>query len=276
MLYLLCKKYMSFFLILCMWNEVFMKEKLGKLMGLFSLIIGISFMMYCVAIRLFIGFGSYFFIIWGILGGILFINGLAMMLGFYKKLPKWLVRTGLGVVLFCVCIFLLVEGIILSRFNSKAKNGADYVIVLGAQMKESGPSAILISRLQTAAAYCKDNPNAKIIVSGGQGYNEPVSEAQGMKDYLVNRCGIDEERIIMEDKSTNTRENLKFSLEKIEKDHPKVVIVTNDYHIFRACFLAKKIGYGDVEGQAAKSFKSMLPNNMVREFFGVMKDFLVP
>lgn len=276
MLYLLCKKCMSFFLLLCMGKEVFMKEKLGRLMGVFSLIVGILFLMYCVAIRLFIGFGSYFFIIWGILGGILFINGLAMVAGLYRKLPKWLVRTGIGMMLLGICVFLLVEGIIFSGFNSKAQNGADYVIVLGAQMKESGPSAILITRLQTAATYCKDNPNTKIIVSGGQGYNEPVSEAQGMKDYLVNHCGIDEERIIMEDKSTNTRENLKFSLEKIEGENPKVVLVTNDYHVFRACFLAKKVGYKNVEGHAAESFKSMLPNNMVREFFGVMKDFLVP
>lgn len=83
----------------------------------------------------------------------------------------------------------------------------DYIIVLGAQVKESGPSVVLRYRLDRAVSYLKENDNTLVIVSGGKGINEPATEASVMKEYLINE-GINEERIIIEDKSNTTKENL--------------------------------------------------------------------
>ena len=82
-------------------------------------------------------------------------------------------------------LLLILEGMIFGQFGAKAEAGADYVIILGAQWKTTGPSYVLQKRLDKAIEYLNANPETKVIVSGGQGYNEPVSEAEGMKGYLA-------------------------------------------------------------------------------------------
>ena len=118
-----------------------------------------------------------------------------------------------------------------------------------------------------------ENPDTIVIVSGGKGYNEPCTEAQGMFDYLVRR-GIPAERILQEDKSTNTHQNLKFSSSLMESKSCSVGIVTNNFHIFRSIGLARKQGFTNVCGISAPSNSFFQPNNMLREFFGVMKDWM--
>ena len=95
-----------------------------------------------------------------------------------------------------------------------------------------------------------------------------------MYGYLV-EAGIEAERILQEDQATNTVENLVLSSDFLDKEKDKVVLVTNNFHMFRALSLAKGQGYKQVEGLAAGSYPGMLPNNLLREFFGVGKDFLV-
>ena len=163
---------------------------------------------------------------------------------------------------------------ILSQYNANAESGADYMVVLGAQWKSSGPSEALRRRLDTAAAYLRQNPGTKVVVSGGQGGDESISEAAGMKQYLMN-AGIEEERILTEDKSSNTYENLVLSGEYLDRRNDRVVIVTNNFHMFRALKIAQKQGYANVEGLAADSVLGMAPHNLLREFFGVAKDFAV-
>ncbi len=110
-------------------------------------------------------------------------------------------------------------------------------------------------------------------MSGGQGYNEPVSEAEGMKGYLAD-AGIDPERILAEDASTNTTQNLIYSGELLNKSEDSVVVVTNNFHMFRALAIAKKQGYLHVEGLSAGTYPLTVPNNLLREAFGIVKDFL--
>ena len=129
-------------------------------------------------------------------------------------------------------------------------------------------------RLDKAYDYLTENPDTVVIVSGGQGPDEHVSEAQGMYDYLVEK-GIAAERILMEDQSRNTSQNIGFSSALLDKENSSVGIVTNNFHIFRATRIAKKSGYLHVCGIAAPSELSMQGNNMLREFMGVMKDFFV-
>lgn len=170
-------------------------------------------------------------------------------------------------------IFIIVEGLILSCFWEEAPAGADYCIVLGAQMKEHGPSDVLRRRLDRAIVYLEQNPDTKVIVSGGRGSNEPVTEAEGMADYLMKK-GIDETRIIREELSVNTFSNLANSAELLDRRENSVAVVTNNFHMYRALAIARKMGYEKVSGLAADSYPGMVPNNLLREFFGVIKDFM--
>lgn len=217
--------------------------------------------------------GSNFYIIWA-LGG-LFFAGLAVMSHFdvWNKLPIGLKHTAIAILITCVIVFVIVEGCIISAFRTKGESNLDYIIVLGAQVKENGPSAALKFRLDEAYDYLVANENTLCIVSGGQGSNEPCSEAQGMYDYLTGR-GIDGGRIIMEDKSTDTSENIAFSAVFLDKENDSVGIVTNNFHVFRSVHLAKHQGIKHVCGISADSNIIFQLNNMVREFFGIIKDLV--
>ncbi|MBP5282629.1 MAG: YdcF family protein [Lachnospiraceae bacterium] len=238
-------------------------------------ILGVLSVLYCFCIWAFLGYGTYFFLIWGVIGlcfGLLSLLCAKPVLR--KNIPLWLMRAfwicfGIG-----LAIFFLVEGLIFTRCGANAQDGADYLIVLGAQWKTTGPSKVLWYRLDQAVHYLKVNRETKVIVSGGQGPDEPISEAQGMRDYLVGQ-GIDGSRIIMEDKSTNTYENLKFSAQFLDKENDKVVVLTNNYHVYRAEKLAKGQGYLKAQGLAADSYAPMQAHNLLREFFGVVKDFFM-
>ena len=236
-------------------------------------VVGIICVIYCIAIGL-NGFGTKFFLIWGAIGAFFLLIGFILSRrAFVAALPKWL--KVIATVGFCtgLLLFVVVEGLILSGFKEDAEPGADYCIVLGAQWKKSGPSDVLRRRLDRAVEYLKENPNTIVIVSGGQGSDEVIAEAAGMRQYLMD-AGIEEERIRLEDKSTSTRENLAFSAGFIDKENGRTVIVTNNFHVFRAVKIAEKQGY-QAEGLAADSVVWMVPNNLLREFFGVVKDFLV-
>lgn len=216
-----------------------------------------------------VGSGTGFYIVWMGLGVLLI--GMGGFIGFdvWGKLSI-IVKTILigGVSMGSVC-FIIVEGCVISGFSSKGRENLDYIIVLGAQVHESGPSVVLRYRLDEAIKYLDNNPNTKCIVSGGKGNNEPYAEAVGMSKYLREH-GIEGDRIIIEDKSLTTKQNIINSMKLMEQD-AKVGIVTNDFHVFRAVQTAKKQGINNVCGIAAGSTRLYLPNNMLREFFGVLK-----
>ena len=231
--------------------------------------------LYCAGIWMFMGYGTYFFLIWGVMGCFFAaIAFLAAKPAWRRKLPVWLIHLfwmlfGIG-----VAILLLVEGLIATRCHAEGMVGADYLIVLGAQWRASGPSKVLKYRLDKAVEYLKENPETMVIVSGGQGAGEPISEAEGMAGYLQ-QAGIAAERILEEDTSVNTYENLRNSAALLDKKENTVVIVTNNFHVFRAEKLAKGQGYQKAVGLAADSYPPMQVHNLFREFIGVLKDFLM-
>lgn len=240
-----------------------------------AIVVGILCIIYFLSIQIIAIHGTNFYFIWLIMGIMLIAWGICMKRGILIPLiPVWIKRISL--VLFCMgcLIFVIVEGCILSGFTAKGPEELDYIIVLGAQMKAHGPSRVLKMRLDKAYDYLVSNPDTLVIVSGGQGSNEHISEAQGMYDYLVEK-GIASERIIREDQSRNTSQNINFSSEYLDKEKDSVGIVTNNFHIFRATNIGKKSGYKQIYGIAAPSELLMQGNNMLREFMGVMKDFLV-
>lgn len=129
-------------------------------------------------------------------------------------------------------------------------------------------------RLDAAYDYLADNPRTRCVVAGGQGPNEPFPEADGMADYLVER-GISRSRIVCERTSTTTVENIANSWELMGGRSARVGIVTNDFHLFRAVRIARKMGIGEAYGVAGGSKLWYLPNNLLRECLGVMKDLAV-
>ncbi|NMA67463.1 MAG: YdcF family protein [Clostridiaceae bacterium] len=153
----------------------------------------------------------------------------------------------------------------------------DNVIVLGCGIWPDGrPTASLISRLDKAVSYFEDNPHVNIIVSGGQGPNEPFPEALAMEEYLI-KSGVPKDKIIKEEKSTSTKENFEFSRRLInapDEEKIKIVFVTNEFHVFRSRILAARFGF-DAYAIAAPTPKVVMLNSYLREFFAFVKSMLV-
>lgn len=243
-------------------------------MVLFCCIAGAICILYCFIVGVFVGHGTNFYLIWGILGFVLFLLGFLWKKGAIARLPLWVRVAALFLLTVGAVIFMVVEGCVFSGFFTKDAQDFDYIIVLGAQMKENGPSRVLKMRLDTAYDYLVEHENTLVIVSGGQGADERETEAEGMRRYLEER-GIDPLRIIKEDQSRNTAQNIQYSSHFLDKTSDRVGIVSNNFHIFRAVRLAHHAGYTHVSGIAAPSELFLLPNNMFREFLGVVKDFVV-
>ncbi len=155
------------------------------------------------------------------------------------------------------------EGVVVSEAVSAGKSGGDYAIVLGAGVDGTRPSLSLRARLEAALRFAEANPDAILILSGGQGGGEDISEARCMYDWLVDK-GIDPARLILEDKSTDTRENLTYSLEKLralDPDFGTVTIITAGYHIARARMMAEDLGYPQTAAYAAHTSLPVLELN---------------
>lgn len=191
-----------------------------------------------------------------------------------SHIPKIIKIVTMVIFMAGVTIFVTMEGLIISKMNSEGKDNLDYIIVLGAQVRGERVTKSLAKRLDAAYDYLIENPDTLVICSGGQGSGEDISEALAMKRYLVSK-GISEDRIIMEDKSKNTYENLKFSLEIIENKEASIAVVTNNFHVYRAMHLARYVGFSDVSGIAGESDNRLLPNYMIREGIALFKDLLV-
>ena len=127
----------------------------------------------------------------------------------------------------------------------------------------------LMRRLDAAYQYLTDHPETIVIVSGGQGKGELVTEADAMAENLMQR-GIATERILREDRSVSTRENLIFSGKYIGDLTQPVALVTNSFHVYRSLLIGRQVGYMHLEGIAATSNPVLLLNYMVREFFAVL------
>ena len=197
----------------------------------------------------------------------------------------------LFIFLFCFVQYFIIKEYMTDRKAINENKKVDYVIILGARVKEEKPSNSLMERIKAATEYLKKNPKVKVIATGGQGKNENVAEGFAIKRELL-KNGISEDRIILEDKSKNTVENFRFSLEKIkniedgkkdvsnnEKNRKiKVLITTNDYHIFRSKNIARKVGFDnenyEIYGLPAKTPLISMPKSYFREFLSNVNYFL--
>ena len=233
--------------------------------------------LYGLAVRL-VGSGADFYIVWLHGAGFFLVLFLAARFGLWDKMHKILKGIWIAIVAIFMCLFVFVEGLIIKEFACAPAKDLDYIIVLGSMVYKSGPSDELRYRLDAAYDYLVDNENTKCVVSGGQGEDEPFPEGIVMAEYLIGR-GIDSNRVLVEDKSENTKQNIAFSKRMIcddmnvpnWSDDVKVGIVSSHYHLCRAKGMAKKQGVINPQGIPSKSSPFFFINNMAREFVGVCK-----
>lgn len=167
----------------------------------------------------------------------------------------------------------------------KPSHPRDYLIVLGCGLRADGsPTPLLAGRVDAARSFAQaqeetGGPAPCFVPSGGQGPDEACSEAESMRRYLVAQ-GVDEGHVLLEDRSTNTRENFKFSAEVIAQAHqrrtkPRVAFATTNYHVFRGYVYAHDAGL-DAEGISAPTKLYFWPNAFLREFVGLLASRALP
>lgn len=242
-----------------------MKKYILMILSLLSILYGVLILQ--------VGSGTGFWIIWEMIGVFFFIWAILLQKKFFdsRRTLKIIFHSMIIVVL---AVITMLGGMITTEFKSKGHQNLDYIIVLGAQVRENGPSVVLQYRLDAAIEYLNKNPDTICIVSGGQGANEPFSEAEGMAKYLLEN-GIEMKRILLEDKSRNTVENIQNSKDLMGESYNGVGIITNNFHVFRAVQIAKTQGLKGVSGIAADSNALYLPNNVLRECCGILKDWFM-
>lgn len=219
------------------------------------------------------------------------------------RLPVTLVTLiGAGLV-----ILLVLQIMMFGRIPAVAEPALDYVIVLGAHVRQEGPSKTLRLRLDKAAEYALQNPETTLILSGGKGEDEPESEAEAMQAYLLEK-GVPQWQMLLEKNSTSTLENMAYSWTMIQQEKVRsheenmrrrlaregsspihaladetepglarpvrIGVVTSNFHLYRATKIAQKQGITDVRGIAAGSDPVLLIHYAVRDALAVLKDRL--
>lgn len=240
------------------------------------IIIGILNILYCF-FGLSLGWGFYFGLKVLMFSGIfLLIHGLFRIYNSsYKK--SLFGRLISGGIVFCFLCCIIMESLILTGAYINDTEDVDYVLVLGAGIINDRPSLELRYRLDKAISFIKkDTGVKKMILCGGIGRGKKFSEAYVMEKYLIDH-GINKNKLIKEEASTSTYENIKYAKEAIEiidsRDNIKVAISSNDFHLFRAKYIAKKFGF-IAAGLPSKTPLYIIPNHHVREYFAIVKSTL--
>ncbi|MBR5472794.1 MAG: YdcF family protein [Clostridia bacterium] len=225
-------------------------------------------------------------------GSIIFINGvglffvsnfnignvLTVLLGtviiltaiFLKKLNKWIKIALIS----CISIAVVCSSfLIIYGKTDNTTHTEDAVIVLGAAVHGKTPSLTLKRRLDTAVKYHTQNPEALIVVSGGKGAQEDISEAEAMEIYLIKK-GVNPDKIIKEDRATSTYENFVFSKNILDEQlngKYKTAFITNEYHIMRAALCANQAGFKNTTHLHSNTNISYLASGVLRECLAVIK-----
>ncbi len=222
----------------------------------------------------------------GIMFGLLWFAGTfftlsSALIGFDFGLPEYVFRSGVYFLCYCECLFISTVVCSFLSVHHHIKPGIDYIIILGCGIRRDGsPTPLLKGRIDAAIEFekmqfKKIKKHAIFVPSGGQGPDEVISESECMKNYLMSK-NVPEEQILLEDKSTSTYENMKFSKAVIEKhcgniNDKKIAFSTTNYHIFRGYILSSKCGFS-AKGLSAPTKTYFYPNAYLREFAGLIRD----
>ena len=240
-----------------------------KIIRTILLVIGLLCLAYAVALRHYVYF-SPLVLIWYVVGAVCVLLSVKKIFGFIFS-KKWVRILALS----CVSVIVILEGlVIVNGFGTGPRGECDYLIVLGGSIVGDVPTESTQYRLDKAYEYLTVHQETKAILSGGQCEEEIVSEAEAMSRYLMSK-GIDGARLIKEEQSGDTYENMLFSFNLIGEDKDLTVcVVSNDYHILRAKMLALKLGR-HVDGLGAQTYLPLIPFFHVRELLALAKDFVI-
>ncbi len=199
----------------------------------------------------------------------------------YIILGIWTEKLSASYQSLCViaALFVLIVVILkLCAVYSEGKSNADkekVLIVLGCRIKGDIPSRALVKRVDAAYIFLLNNPDCVAVLSGGQGSDENLSEARCMQQLLYEK-GISKDRLILEDKSTTTDENIRFSLEIMAKlgFEKKAAVATSEYHQQRVSLICKKYGL-KVSAVSSKTKITLLPTFLLREVFAQVKETII-
>lgn len=257
---------------------------------------------YFVVIVVYAGIGTSFAFIW------LFFAALLLFLVYGKWyyarnldwIPGWVPVSVVTTCVAGVAVLAMLCVLVFLGAATSAKSNLDYVIVLGARVKERTVSNSLRKRLDKAMEYAEDNPDTILVLSGGKGPGESTSEAEVMYQYLVYN-GVRPEQLLIEDRSESTVENIAYSkvvIEQHRKKNQKVLVplrqkttsvpyavapdrpleigvLTSNFHIYRARMTAEKWGFDNVYGISADSDPVLFIHLCVRECASIVKDRLM-
>lgn len=197
-----------------------------------------------------------------------------------RRWPVWL-KTLLALVLAgCLCFGGLLAAV-LTGARDEVKGDPQLMVILGCQVKPWGPSILLQDRLDTALAYLEEHPGMTVVVSGGQGPDEPESEAQCMADYLTEH-GVAGEQILLEDQSHNTDQNLRYTIgllaEKGYDTTGDILVVSNGFHLTRVRMLWGRAAGGAYNLSTLAAPSSHGPSRLkmyLREPLALVKSFVL-
>ena len=242
-------------------------------MNLFIFLAGLLCLIYYIMIIIHAGITADFAFIWPI--GTILLWGWCLGRRYMEhralKLAGWVYAVCFILAAACLFMFLFLVICVIHGMQAKGKPDLQYVVVLGAQVRGQKPSRALKKRLETAKAYARLNPDTILILSGGQGPGEEITEARCMAEYLLS-CGISQKQMILEERSVSTRENLMFADQLTGCSHVGCGILSSNFHIYRAMCLARRLGYQDFCGIGAPSDPVMQVHYVVREAAALIKE----
>lgn len=216
----------------------------------------------------------------GIVGGIIIIY---VYIKLWIRRGKPVIQNSLVRNLVCILVilsilsFVFVEALIVYGSSSQEDVEADFLVILGAGLRGGDITLVLQERLLKGIEYLEKYPDSKVVVTGGKGFGESITEAEAMEGYLVSK-GIEPQRIVKEDKATSTMENFVFSKEILQQvmkaKENRIVVITNDFHMMRAKLLARRVGF-EPYGITCNTPISVRANCYIREYFAFIKSFFL-
>lgn len=261
-------------------SNLLMKRLINNTITYIGLILGILGVLDFVLL-LALGVGINFGILFPLLAGTVLITyNLLKIKGIFNlsKIQNVFIRRSIKICVWGFIIsFVLVIGLIFSNVDADSYNDVDYVIILGGGIKGGEVTKSLQFRLDEGIKFLNEHPHLDVIVSGGKGFGETISEGEAMENYLIAK-GIHKEKIIVETKATSTMENFKYTKQILEaqtgRSDYKLMVITSDFHMARSKVLASFNGFTPY-GIPSKTEPTVFPNSVIREYFAVFKSLLV-
>lgn len=247
-----------------------------SIIGFLSIAAGIMSLLYFIGT---LSAGVTFAKFFGVIGVLFIIYGFVKIFAderYVMSKAGFIIRFIRLMVVILLISFIVIESFIISSAMKKSTEAVDYIVVLGAGLNGETPSLTLLGRLQDSLQYIKEHPNTKIVLSGGKGPGENITEAEAMRRFYVKQ-GIEDKLLIKEEKSTNTAENLRFTKDILNKmdsrSNKKIMIITSNFHVFRAKLLAERIGF-TAFGYPTHIPIWLIPTYYIREYMAVAKSLI--